>query len=344
MKFIFFTDVHWSQNASIVRGRGDKYSVRLENLIQSLNWVENLALQTSCNFVVCGGDFFDSSQLNSEEVSALKEIKWNGLPHYFITGNHEASTSSLEFSTLDVFSLCPNSIVISKPETYNIQNIQYCFLPFITEKDRQPLETYFSAYNSETKRIIVSHNDLKNVQYGGFLSTVGFNIEEIDKNCDLFLNGHIHTCGWVNDKILDGGNLTGQNFTEDSFKNKHCVQVIDTDTMQIQFYENPYALKFYKVLCRNKKEIDDFCNNYASRYAVITMTVPNNLIDYVKECLKQNSAAFRILVDTDTIKKQLNVDMDQFQGVDHLQQFRSYVEATYGLSDIYKEELEAVLR
>lgn len=345
MKFCFFTDVHWCQNSSIVRSRGTRYSTRLENLIDSVNWVENLSLQTGCDFVVCGGDFFDSIQLNSEEISSLKEIKWNGLPHYFIIGNHEASNSSLEFSTLDVFSLCQNSIVYSKPDCLIFSGVEICFLPFITERNRQPLETYFPAYNTQSKkRIIISHNDLKDVQYGRFLSTEGFTLEEIDKNCDLFLNGHIHHCQWVNDKVLNGGNLTGQNFTEDYLKDKHCVQIIDSDAMTIDFYENPFALNFMKISVQNSKQLDDLISKLICKNIVITATVPEELVSYTKECLDKISVSYRVLVDSSNVKQLTTSAQAEFKGIDHLQQFKEYVKENFGDSKICNEELQEILR
>lgn len=36
-KFLIASDLHWSQYSSIVRKRGKKYSVRLHNLINSMN-------------------------------------------------------------------------------------------------------------------------------------------------------------------------------------------------------------------------------------------------------------------------------------------------------------------
>ena len=43
MKFLICGDVHWSEFSSILRKMGDKYSKRLENLINSINWVEEQA-------------------------------------------------------------------------------------------------------------------------------------------------------------------------------------------------------------------------------------------------------------------------------------------------------------
>lgn len=37
MKILLYSDVHWSQYSSMVRDRGDNYSLRLQNCIQSVS-------------------------------------------------------------------------------------------------------------------------------------------------------------------------------------------------------------------------------------------------------------------------------------------------------------------
>lgn len=102
-KICIWGDNHWSQYSSILRKRGTKYSVRLENSIASLNWVENLATSQGCSFVVCTGDFFDAAVLKAEELTALEDINWNRLPHMFLVGNHEMGRSDLRYSSAHVF-------------------------------------------------------------------------------------------------------------------------------------------------------------------------------------------------------------------------------------------------
>ena len=49
--------------------------------------------------------FFDRPDLTAEELSALNSIKWaKGAveQHYFIVGNHEITTSSLEYNSANV--------------------------------------------------------------------------------------------------------------------------------------------------------------------------------------------------------------------------------------------------
>lgn len=350
MNIMFWTDCHWSQNSSIVRSRGDKYSTRLENLIASINEVERAAWYANCKYIVCGGDFFDSCVLNSEEVSALKEIQWAPITHIFITGNHESNVSSLEYSTTDIFNLCPNSVIISTPQMLTSEDgsVEMCFLPYITERDRQPIETYFPQRDEARSRIIFSHNDLKNVQYGPFLSTEGFTVEEIENNCDLCLNGHIHHCAYVSNKIINGGNLTGQNFTEDAYKFEHCWQIINTDTLHVDFYINPHAFNFYKVDATTCNTLEEVVNKLSSlkQHAVITLKTHSNLAsavrDYLKTVSKDSITEYRLIVESNT--ESVTDSSVQFEAVDHLKQFENYVLNNIGSTDVIQSELTAIMR
>ena len=98
MKVAIYSDCHWSQNSSIIRSRGCKYSTRLENLIESINWVEQLAWNQGCDCIICCGDFFDSSVLNSEEISALQEIRWAPISHLFLTVSAKSRYSYSHFT------------------------------------------------------------------------------------------------------------------------------------------------------------------------------------------------------------------------------------------------------
>ena len=42
MKILLFGDTHFCERSSIITKYGTKYSVRLENQLASLNWVEQL--------------------------------------------------------------------------------------------------------------------------------------------------------------------------------------------------------------------------------------------------------------------------------------------------------------
>lgn len=345
MRVLIVGDVHWSQYTSILRKRNEYHSLRLDNLIFSVNWAEERAALCNCSVIIYLGDFFDSNHLCSEEISALQHIRWAPCSHIFLTGNHETNVSNLEYSTADLFSLCPNSRVIAQPESYKIEDAdcEFCFLPYILERDRKPLCDYFKDRTS--RRIIFSHNDLKDINYGNFVSPEGFEISDIHANCDLFINGHIHHYNKVTDKIINSGNLDGQNFTENE-NYKHGVIVLDTDTLTTNYIDNPYAIFFRKLDCTKIKHEAEFENliNSLSGPHVLTIKVNEEFSGIAKSCMKNtirpNILEYRLIVER---SKTLDYNMgNKLQEIDHLEQFKNYVHSKIGDTKLIEEELAAV--
>lgn len=354
MKVLVIGDVHWSQYSSILRKRGVKYSYRLENLIESINWAENIAEQSGCKMIVYLGDFFDKPNLNAEEISALDAIQWSDIEHYFLVGNHESGMHDLEFNSTNVFKL-NNSYVIQTPTIINnpYSNSdcpeELIFLPYISESNRKLLCEYIHETNN--KRIIFSHNDLKGIQMGKFISKEGFSIDEIQNNCDLFLNGHLHNGTKVADKIINVGNLTGQNFSEDAFIYDHSIIILDTETLQCAVYENPYALNFYKL---DLTDVDiDIINDISSKLkqnSIITIKCNDNNLDYLRKRFnikyKDDIVPFncnviesRFIIQSDNIK--INNKQETFS-INHLESFKDYMINLLGNNDILIEELQEV--
>ena len=340
MKVLIYSDPHYCEFSSIIRKRGSKYSLRIENIIRSINWLIDLARENTCHDIICAGDFFDSSSLNAAEISALKEIHWlDGQSHVFIPGNHEQGSVGHEYTSSDVFTLLETAVVHRSPSMFTIGNTEICLLPYIQEIDRQPIKEYFPD-RSNKKRVIISHNDIQGIQMGSFISKSGFSIEEIEENCDLFINGHIHNGKKISNKIINIGNLTGQNFSEDAFNYDHVVFLLDTDTLKIEVYENPYAFNFYKLDCTGR----DFS---------IFSKLKNNSVITVK-CLEEDSDTIKSLISSSPniiesrVLIQVNKDTTTSEieelKVDHLSQFKDYVLSNIGDSDIIRSELIEVLK
>jgi DNA repair exonuclease SbcCD nuclease subunit len=246
MKILCFTDNHFCERSSIISKYGEKYSLRLENQISSLNWVEEIAKIKGCNLVVCLGDFFDKPHLTDQELTALQDIKWReDIPHYFIVGNHESEENDLQYSSTKVLE-GKNRFIIASPCHQDFSDIQLAFLPYIVESNKQPLETYFPK--TDKPRILFSHNDILGLQMGPVVSKIGFSVDEIETNCTCCINGHLHNGTVITSKILNLGNLTGKDFGEDATKYQHKIMIIDTDTFAIEFIENPFAFNFINLI------------------------------------------------------------------------------------------------
>lgn len=338
MKILLFTDLHMCPRASIINKWGNKYPSRLENCIESVNWLERKAEELDCDYIISLGDFFDKPDLTSETITACNDIKWSKIMHYHLVGNHDASNSTLNFNSVNCLS-ATNHTIISEPCILPYSNI--CFLPYITECDRKPLKDYFQ---DGQPRIILSHNDISGIQLGPVVSKTGFSLEEIEANCDLFINGHLHNSRVLTPKVINLGNLTGKDFGEDAFEHNHNIALLDTETMSIAYIENPYAYNFYKIQINNEHDIK-LLNTLKTR-AVVSVKCESSLAEQVKKAINdaENVIEYRIILIKNYAEfddeKQTEIDLS----VDHLARFVECCKANIEFTPFLEEELGEVCK
>lgn len=343
MKILLFTDLHMCPRASIVNKWGMKYPSRLENCISSINWLEQKAEELNCDYVINLGDFFDRPDLTSETITACNEIKWSNIMHYSLVGNHDASTSSLIFNSVNSF-LRDRHTIITEPRVLMLDDCDICFLPYIVECDRKPLEEYFKKLDINKPRVILSHNDISGIQLGPVVSRTGFDIEEIEANCDLFINGHLHNGQAITSKVINLGNFTGKDFGEDAFKYSHSAALLDTKTLQLTFIENPYAYNFYKI--QIEKEQDLKLLNTLKPQAVVSIKCDSSLLDDTKQSLielKDHIVESRIII----VKKYEETSAETSEldlSVDHLARFIECCKANMETTPLLEEEISQVCK
>lgn len=336
MKYLVIGDVHWSQYSSILRSRGHKYSTRLENLIKSINWAEELAEKEKCYGIIYLGDFFDRPDLNAEELTALQDVEWaKDINHIFIVGNHESNVNTLQFSSTKVFESI-NATVISEPTVWDMGHAIFTFIPYST--NLKPL----SEYVPETKRksIVFAHADIAGIQYGRIVSTQGFSINEIENNCSLFFDGHLHNGGMVGKNIIIVGNLTGQNFNENAQLFDHNVYVMDIegDEITVERHTNEDALKFYKIKVESENDIDII--NKVHQNAILSITCNNLYKDLVLECLNNNSNILDYRLSIFYITNSVSEDTeDLFEVKDPFEQFIMFAKSKLEASPVLDDEL-----
>lgn len=332
MKICIFGDVHWSQYSSIVRQRGERFSIRLENLIQSMNWVEDMTREYNCGMCISLGDFFDASTIDAESITALQEVSWNEIQHIIVAGNHEMARADNHYSSANILSLLPFVDVVTFPKQIRLcESTNLMFLPYVLEPDKCNISELFTKNNID---YMFSHNDLKGVNYGSFVSKTGFSVDDISAVCDRCFNGHIHNEGVCGDNIINVGNLTGQNFSEDATKYSHKIIILDTETDDITILENPYAMNFYKV---------DDLSDVRKDNAVVTLKTSDVS---QKENLKnmKNVIAYKVIADVKkTGKKASSVPSKDAINIDHLKMFSDYVHSNMGDTEIINQELSEVL-
>lgn len=343
MKILVCGDVHWSEYSSIVRSVTDRHSTRLENLIKSVNWALDLSIDKKCDMICFLGDFFDKDTLNSKEITALNDLCTErvNIPTRFITGNHEMGSHDLFYNSCNIFNSFSNFECINEPIKTEVSNIEICYLPYILENNKKSIEEYFGA-KSNKKRIIFSHNDIAGIQMGAWKSTSGFSIEEIEDNCDLFINGHLHNGASITEKIVNLGNLTGQNFSEDASIYSHRIAIIDTDNMGIEYVENPYAMNFYKI------DATDIYTSFSriklKPNAVVSISCIEDNFEEAKKFVDRNNIInSRITVSQiyNDVEVELSNDLNLMS--DHLQKFKDFVLDKFGSSEIILDELNRII-
>lgn len=344
MKILLFTDLHMCPRASIVNKWGTKYPSRLENCITSVNWLERLAEERNCKYIINLGDFFDRPDLTSETITACNDIKWSNIMHYSLVGNHDASTSSLMFNSVNSF-LQDRHQIVTEPSVLPLDDCFICFLPYVVECDRKPLNEYFSNVAGTDKPIIIlSHNDISGIQLGPVVSKTGFSIDEIEANCSLFLNGHLHNGQALSPKVINLGNLTGKDFGEDAFKHSHNVAILDTETLQLTFIENPYAYNFYKIQIDNTSDINIL--DTLKPQAIVSIKCESTLVEAVKQ--KIDALSDRILESRIILVKKYEETSDDTTpldlSVDHLARFVECCKANIEYTPLLDEEIGEVCK
>lgn len=230
--------------------------------------------------------------------------------------------------------------IISEPKIIELPDSFLVFLPYTLEADRKALEDYLPK--TEKKIICFSHNDIAGIQYGVMESKEGFKIAEIENDCSLFLNGHLHNGGWFCKNGFNLGNLTGQNFNENATKYIHSSFILDTDTLALTSFENPYAFNFYQFDVYKEKDLLQLDN--IKDHAVIQIKYAESLkdeLDLKLSSLSQKIIASRLLVFRDIITDE-NA-LQQIQAVNHLKQFCEFSVDRLGNSNLLQSELSKIV-
>lgn len=341
MKLLFFTDLHMCPQASIINKWGTKYPKRLENCIESLNWLERKAEELRCDYIISLGDFFDKPDLTSETITACQDIQWSDIMHYHIVGNHDASNSSLIFNSANCLR-ADRHVIISQPQMLLLDDCDICFLPYITECDRKPLAEYFPACNTNQQRVILSHNDIMGIQLGPVISRAGFSIEEIEANCRWFFNGHLHSSQAITPKIINLGALTGKDFGTCAFNHSHRIAILDTTTMTVEYLENPHAYNFYKIDVNTEADLATLENLKPN--AVVSVKCVQGLVEKVRQKIEETSNIIesRVILVRQYEEATETTELDLT--VDHLTRFIECCKANIENSSILEEELSEICK
>ncbi|MDR3185251.1 MAG: metallophosphoesterase [Christensenellaceae bacterium] len=175
---IFIGDVHIAADRirySVLKVKSRKespyskrFSPRLVHLLETIKWIDDYDLKHPKQKVMQLGDIVSRAVLDAEELSMMEEIvpitqKWEA-----IRGNHGLSTNGHDSDCAVPFKKMvrtPTWVVHTVSEDLN-RKMNIVYLPYVLEKDRKPLAEYLVGMNRSIPTLIVSHNDIKGMDYG----------------------------------------------------------------------------------------------------------------------------------------------------------------------------------
>lgn len=242
--------------------------------------------ENGCSIVVCLGDMTDKSSLTSEEITAMSQFE--GIrEHLLLVGNHCRSDKSGKINSLNLV-----SDSIFEPRVETLGGRKFLFLPYNSSL------VDLSLYKDID--VILSHNDIKGYDLGGHFSIEGYELTTIVDHCKLFINGHLHNGGWlVNNRVVNLGQLSGMNFSSCGGQWEPSIGILDTETLDLEIIENPYAYRFKKETFDTLVKLRNYIKSLpdVGRY-VLQVKVPSSIIDSARSILTKSEKveAFRLLV------------------------------------------------
>jgi hypothetical protein len=144
--------------------------------------------------------------------------------------------------------------------------------------------------------------------------------------------------------VINLGNLTGKDFSEDASKYTHKVMLIDTETMNVEFVENPHAFNFYKVDINFETDLEALFKLKPN--AVVSIKCKDYLVPKVRTTLE---ALPEILESRIIIIKDLNeTSEDEFSAsnlyIDQCAKFAECCRAKLANNEILEAELAEILK
>ena len=311
MKIGLYADPHISQTSSIIVGKSGDFSGRLTNLINSFKWMNRFFKEKGCAMVVCLGDMTDKPTLTAEEITALSCCGVEN--HHLLVGNHCRADKDGKINSLSIF-----------------KNIYYeptiLEVPGFYSHDRETVRILVLPYNStpvdltqfkDSVDVILSHNDIKGYDFGGHVSEVGYEIEDILSKCKLFINGHLHNGAWlIQDRVVNLGQLSGMNFSSCGGQWEPSVGILDTDTLTLEIHENPYAYRFKKEEFSTLTKLKSYLDNLPeSGEYVLQARVPDTIAQKSRKLIDQCSkvVASRVLTSQTKSKKSSPTKRDEIK-------------------------------
>jgi len=273
METLIFADIHIHPHKKQVE--------RLQDCLETLEWVFKTAVEHNVSNIVCVGDLFVDRQkidiLTYQHTFEIfqKYVKLNPFNIYLLVGNHDMWYSD----NWDVTSLKPLSgldhvHVIDKPCTLNLLHCQavsqigrgvpeypVSFLPYTDN----PLDALATIGNDNDFKLLFAHLAIDGATLNTRAKTrseemVEHDGEMVKINCDVFQNwnqvflGHYHAAQQITPKIEYVGSPLQLSYGE-AFDEKHVI-IYNHETHEKKYVVNEFSPKHFIYTATEAQDID----------------------------------------------------------------------------------------
>ena len=256
---------------------GSKYTTRLQMVIDSIKWSQNLFAKNNVSFVVNLGDLFDNTVVRSEELTAVAEAySTRNIEEFYLLGNHETLDINRNFYSTSMLR-SDNLHIVDKPCKIRINNTEISFIPYTRSED-----VNHNMLKSISSDIVFTHIDIKGSHLRqDYQAEFGVEPELLSMYFNHVFNGHIHTAERLLPEkgydIRNVGSLTSTSFA-DSNEYIPSAHIYDTDTKEFISYQNPNAILFRRIKVNSIKELYDKLENFKNQFNyILRVTVPYEL-------------------------------------------------------------------
>ena len=266
MKFVFLTDTHIKEKNPI--NRLDNF---FETVINKIDEVAHFAVDNGADFIVHGGDLFDTPTVSTICLVKFNRIlfylKKHNIKFYIVSGNHDIygrnpdTLSRTHLGLLEslgaVEILDRENIIEEKFSNGNIAKI--IGTPYIYKMDAEDKEAYLlNNYEKKENEFLI------NVVHGmllekPFIKEIEHTVvrDILNTKADLTISGHYHTgFGIIRENgrtFLNPGSLTRCSNTTEEYKRMPQYALIELDEnfkLDIKLIDVKCAKSGYEVLDR----------------------------------------------------------------------------------------------
>jgi DNA repair exonuclease SbcCD nuclease subunit len=290
------------------------------------------------------GDVFDRRKyINFNTLKSSREYFFDRLSKYevhMLAGNHDTYFKNTnDVNSPDLLLKDYNFNIIDTPTTIDIDGESILMMPWICADN---YGVCMDAIKSSTARTLLGHLELAGfVMHKGQTSEGGMDPKIFDK-FDLVGSGHFHHRSRSKNIVYFGNPYE---MTWNDFEDPRGFHILDTETLELEFIENPYTM-FEKILYDDTKvQYDGIDTEYYAeknvKLVVVNKTDFGAYDRFIDRLYKRNLLELKIIEDFSEFEADALGD-DELNIEDTMSLLNSFVESTE--TDADKSRIKTLLK